>query len=201
MSSERQARKARPVPPQCSRSGRAAFPYGRSDVHITPGLGLVTIDPSISRPADRQTTTQAVNRLTTLQLCTMAFRASLRPVALAARSTVRTGRAFHSTPAALIKVGDSIPYLDVLREGSPANSVNLAEEFSAEDGIIIGVPGAFSTSCLFPGLPAVSFSSCARSNAAAQAPGALRSTFLATLPTQTSRMPARWWSSASMIVS
>lgn len=67
---------------------------------------------------------------------------------LAARSgiasTVRTTRAFHSTPAALIKVGDKVPYLDVLREGSPANTVNLAEEFSAEDGIIIGVPGAFS---------------------------------------------------------
>ena len=79
----------------------------------------------------------------------MAFRASLRPVALAARSgiasSVRTTRAFHSTPAALVKVGDGVPYLDVLREGSPANTVNLAEELSAEDGIIIGVPGAFST--------------------------------------------------------
>lgn len=81
----------------------------------------------------------------------MAFRASLRPIALAARSgiasTVRTNRAFHSTPAALIKVGDKVPYLDVLREGSPANTVNLAEELSAEDGIIIGVPGAFSPGC------------------------------------------------------
>lgn len=69
-------------------------------------------------------------------------------MALAARSgiasTVRTNRAFHSTPAALVKVGDSVPHLDVLREGSPANTVNLAEELSAEDGIIIGVPGAFS---------------------------------------------------------
>ncbi|KKY29420.1 putative tsa family protein [Diaporthe ampelina] len=81
----------------------------------------------------------------------MAFRASLRPVALAARSgiasSVRTTRAFHSTPAALVKVGDGVPYLDVLREGSPANTVNLAEELSAEDGIIIGVPGAFSPGC------------------------------------------------------
>lgn len=70
-------------------------------------------------------------------------------MALAARSgiasTVRAPRAFHSTPAALIKVGDSVPHLDVLREGSPGNTVNLAEELSAEDGIIIGVPGAFST--------------------------------------------------------
>ena len=79
----------------------------------------------------------------------MAFRASLRPVALAARSgiasTVRAPRAFHSTPAALVKVGDAVPHSDFLREGSPANTVNLAEELSAEDGIIIGVPGAFST--------------------------------------------------------
>lgn len=71
-------------------------------------------------------------------------------MALAARSgiasTARTTRAFHSTPAALIKVGDGLPHLDVLREGSPANTVDLAEELSAEDGIIIGVPGAFSTS-------------------------------------------------------
>lgn len=81
----------------------------------------------------------------------MAFRACLRPVALAARSgiasTVRTTRAFHPTPAAMIKVGDGIPHLDVLREGSPANTVNLAEELAAEDGIIIGVPGAFSPGC------------------------------------------------------
>ncbi|KAH8757358.1 redoxin [Diaporthe sp. PMI_573] len=82
----------------------------------------------------------------------MAFRASLRPMAMAARSgiassTIRTTRAFHSTPAALVKVGDSLPHLDVLREGSPANTVNLAEELSAEDGIIIGVPGAFSPGC------------------------------------------------------
>lgn len=80
----------------------------------------------------------------------MAFSASLRPMALAARSglasTVRANRAFHSTPAALVKVGDRVPNLDILREGSPANTVNLAEELSAEDGIIIGVPGAFSTS-------------------------------------------------------
>lgn len=70
-------------------------------------------------------------------------------MALVARSgiasTVRTTRPFHSTPAALVSVGDSVPHLDVLREGSPANTVNLAEEFAAEDGIIIGVPGAFST--------------------------------------------------------
>lgn len=65
-------------------------------------------------------------------------------------STVKAPRAFHSTPAALIKVGDSVPHLDVLREGSPANTVNLAEELSAEDGIIIGVPGAFSTYASHP---------------------------------------------------
>ncbi|KAK2609758.1 hypothetical protein N8I77_003244 [Diaporthe amygdali] len=81
----------------------------------------------------------------------MAFRASLRPMTLAARSgiasTARTTRAFHATPAARVSVGDSVPNLDVLTEGSPANTVNLAKEFAAEDGLIIGVPGAFSPGC------------------------------------------------------
>jgi 2-Cys peroxiredoxin 5 len=50
-----------------------------------------------------------------------------------------------------VKVGDAIPNLDVLTEGSPANKVNLAKELSTGHGIIIGVPGAYSR-CYLPSL-------------------------------------------------
>lgn len=76
----------------------------------------------------------------------MAFRASLRPLTLTARSglTSATARGFHSTRPAFVKVGDAIPNLDVLTEGSPANKVNLSQELASGNGVIIGVPGAFS---------------------------------------------------------
>lgn len=77
----------------------------------------------------------------------MAFRSCLRPLSLAARSGVAAAstRGFHSTRAAFVKVGDVVPDLDVLTEKSPGNTVNLAKEFAKADGLIIGVPGAFST--------------------------------------------------------
>ncbi|KAK3985639.1 thioredoxin-like protein [Cladorrhinum sp. PSN332] len=57
-------------------------------------------------------------------------------------------RTFHSTRPAFIKVGDPLPNLDVLQEGSPGNKVNLAEEASRLNKmIILGVPAAFSPSC------------------------------------------------------
>lgn len=75
----------------------------------------------------------------------MAFiRSSIRPLGLAARSSLVSARAFHSSRPAFIQAGDSIPNLDVLTEGSPANKVNLAKELAANKGLIIGVPGAFS---------------------------------------------------------
>lgn len=40
-----------------------------------------------------------------------------------------------------------MPNLTVLVEDSPGNKINLAEEFKNSDGIIIGVPGAFSGAC------------------------------------------------------
>lgn len=89
----------------------------------------------------------------------MAFRSALRPLALAARPSVAAPRGFHSTRAAFVKVGDVVPNLDVLTEKSPGNTINLAKEFSKADGLIIGVPGAFSVySCheipdSFPYLP------------------------------------------------
>ncbi|CRK37566.1 hypothetical protein BN1708_020286, partial [Verticillium longisporum] len=40
-----------------------------------------------------------------------------------------------------------IPDLNVLVEDSPANKVNLADEFKSANGLIIGVPAAFSGTC------------------------------------------------------
>lgn len=74
----------------------------------------------------------------------MAFRSSLRPLSLVARSSISATRAFHSTRPAFVKVGDAIPTGLELTEGSPANKVDIAKEFSSANGLIIGVPGAFS---------------------------------------------------------
>lgn len=71
----------------------------------------------------------------------MASTTSLRRVALTA---IRPNRAFHSSARAFVKVGDSIPKLDVLVENSPGNKVNLAEEIARGKSLIIGVPAAFS---------------------------------------------------------
>jgi len=55
-------------------------------------------------------------------------------------------RLFHSTPAVMVKVGDSIPDIPLV-EGSPGDKINLAEELASGKGLIIGVPAAFSPSC------------------------------------------------------
>lgn len=74
----------------------------------------------------------------------MAFRASFRRVALARPAA---SRSFHSTPRAMVHVGQAIPNLEVLVEDSPDNKVNLAEEFKSSNGYIVGVPAAFSGTC------------------------------------------------------
>ncbi|TEA12086.1 Peroxiredoxin-5 [Colletotrichum sidae] len=77
----------------------------------------------------------------------MAFRAATRRLALA-RPAAPMARAFSSTPRASVKVGDVIPDTPVFVEGSPGNKVNLHEEFSkVKNGLIIGVPAAFSPAC------------------------------------------------------
>ncbi|KAG6038901.1 hypothetical protein E4U41_003548 [Claviceps citrina] len=75
----------------------------------------------------------------------MAFRLPLRRVALARPASAI--RAFHSTPRAFVKAGDEVPNFDGLMESSPGVKVNLAEEFKASNGYIIGVPGAFTGTC------------------------------------------------------
>jgi peroxiredoxin len=55
--------------------------------------------------------------------------------------------AFHTSRKASVRVGDQIPDLAVLVEHSPGNKVSLAAEFKKGDGLIIGVPAAFSGAC------------------------------------------------------
>lgn len=75
----------------------------------------------------------------------MALRTSFRRVTPLARPAF--ARSFHSTPRALVKVGDEIPDLEVLHEDTPGTKVNLAEEFKTANGYIVGVPAAFSGTC------------------------------------------------------
>jgi 2-Cys peroxiredoxin 5 len=51
-------------------------------------------------------------------------------------------RPFHASGPASVKVGDALPHMEVLREHSPGNKVNLAEELTGK-GLIIGIPAAF----------------------------------------------------------
>ena len=62
-----------------------------------------------------------------------------------AHNASRTSRTFHSSSRAFVKVGDSIPNLDVLVENSPGNKINLREAIKGK-ALIIGVPAAFSMS-------------------------------------------------------
>ncbi|ODQ78036.1 hypothetical protein BABINDRAFT_40195 [Babjeviella inositovora NRRL Y-12698] len=63
------------------------------------------------------------------------------------RSIPRTfTRGFKTSTPAFLQAGDSIPATAVL-EGSPGNSVNLADETAVGKSVIIGVPGAFSPAC------------------------------------------------------
>jgi Redoxin len=83
-----------------------------------------------------------------IDLENMSLRSSLRRVAPVARQAFVASRSsFHTTPRAFVKVGDTIPNLEVLHEDTPGTKVNLAEEFKSADGYIVGVPAAFSGTC------------------------------------------------------
>jgi peroxiredoxin 5 len=60
-------------------------------------------------------------------------------------STRAALRAFHASPAVLVKVGDKIPDVELM-EGSPGNKVSIAQDLKGK-GLIIGVPAAFSPAC------------------------------------------------------
>jgi hypothetical protein len=51
--------------------------------------------------------------------------------------------AFHTSAFKMVKVGDSLPDIDVLTENSPGTKINLAKELTG-NGVIVGVPAAFS---------------------------------------------------------
>lgn len=59
------------------------------------------------------------------------------------QSTYKPIRTFHQTPVNMVKVGDSIPNVELV-EGSPGDKVNLSKELASGKGLIIGVPAAFS---------------------------------------------------------
>jgi peroxiredoxin 5 len=70
---------------------------------------------------------------------------AIRRLAAVANRTGAIQRSFfHSTGRASVRVGDSIPDMDVLVEGSPGNRVNLSKEIKTKKALIIGVPAAFS---------------------------------------------------------
>lgn len=50
------------------------------------------------------------------------------------------------TPSNQVKVGDSIPDIELF-EDSPGNKISLAKELASGKGVIIGVPAAFSPGC------------------------------------------------------
>lgn len=52
-------------------------------------------------------------------------------------------RLFSSTSAVMVKAGDTIPHVDLV-EDSPGNIVELHKEIGTGNGLIIGVPAAFS---------------------------------------------------------
>ena len=59
------------------------------------------------------------------------------------QSTYKSIRVFHQTAVNMVKVGDSIPNVDLV-EGSPGDKVNLSKELASGKGLIVGVPAAFS---------------------------------------------------------
>ncbi|ETN45486.1 uncharacterized protein HMPREF1541_09318 [Cyphellophora europaea CBS 101466] len=53
---------------------------------------------------------------------------------------------FHSTPANMVKVGDSIPSIELFR-ANPGDKVNIADATKSGKSLIIGVPAAYSPGC------------------------------------------------------
>jgi Redoxin len=83
-------------------------------------------------------------RLLARRLPTTALPRPHQPTVTAA---VVARRPFQTSAERRVAVGQEIPDLEVLVEDSPGNKVNLAEEFKLGNGIIVGVPAAFSGAC------------------------------------------------------
>lgn len=63
----------------------------------------------------------------------------------ALRSSGSSLRSFHASTPAFVKVGDTIPDVELM-ENSPGNKVSIAKELKGK-ALIIGVPAAFSPAC------------------------------------------------------
>uniref|UniRef100_B3P0D6 Peroxiredoxin-5 n=2 Tax=Drosophila erecta TaxID=7220 RepID=B3P0D6_DROER len=61
-------------------------------------------------------------------------------------------RSLSRTSAAMVKVGDSLPAVDLF-EDSPANKINTGDLVNGKKVIIFGVPGAFTPGCSKTHLP------------------------------------------------
>jgi len=67
-------------------------------------------------------------------------------------SSILARKAIHTTKMVQIKVGDSVPSVD-LYEDSPANKVNVADLCAGKKVILFAVPGAFTPGCSKTHLP------------------------------------------------
>ncbi|KAI0206663.1 AhpC/TSA family protein [Astrocystis sublimbata] len=80
----------------------------------------------------------------------MAFRALHRVPNAVPRALSAPSRAafFHSTPRAFVQAGDAVPDIE-LHEDSPGNKVSLAKQYASgiANGVVVGVPAAFSGAC------------------------------------------------------
>lgn len=142
----------------------------------------------------------------------LARSATSRSSGFIVASTRTAARHFSRTPAAaaMVKPGDSLPSAEVM-ENSPGNKINLAEVLKGKNGLIIGVPAAFSA---FPPPLPLRFPSVVlfvvlqprahregrpadAETPRAQAPAAPRRTSPATLPTRARKRSARSLSSPS----
>ena len=83
-------------------------------------------------------------RLPARQLRLAALR---QPLPAARRLPTIAARTFTASAPRRVSVGQEVPDLEVLVEDSPGNKVSLAAEFGKGNGLIIGVPGAFSGAC------------------------------------------------------
>ena len=68
------------------------------------------------------------------------------PTYVAARRILRptSYRNFHKTAATMVKVGDTIPNVELF-EGAPDKKVDIGKELASGKGLIVTIPAAYST--------------------------------------------------------
>ncbi|TLS24589.1 hypothetical protein PpBr36_08277 [Pyricularia pennisetigena] len=127
-----------------------ALGLAKSDLTITHGLKSRDKTVLINGKMAQGPEVDVISRAH--ELLRKASQIAFRPAAaMAAQATARRG--FHTTRPAFVKVGDPLPDAECLVEGSPGNKVNIAKEFALNNGLIIGVPAAFSGACSTSHIP------------------------------------------------